>query len=74
MAVTAQDTAPELENLLRGLIWLHDSGTLRAELLVIDAGLTPEARMLAQKLSQQRGFITIYEYEDFCQWMQTRIK
>ena len=74
VVVTAKDAAPELEAMLRGLIWLHDSGTIRTDILVLDKGLTPEASAMAQKLAQQRSFIRICKSEELCRWMQTQTR
>lgn len=74
VVVTAKDTAPELESLVRGLIWLHDSGTIRTEILLLDTGLEPEAAALAQKLSEQRSFIRFSKSEEVCQWIQMQTK
>ena len=40
LVVQARGDAPELENLLRGALWLRESGTAAADILLVDCGLT----------------------------------
>ena len=42
LVVQARGDAPELENLLRGALWLRESGTAAADILLVDCGLTEE--------------------------------
>ncbi len=55
--------APELEQTMRSLSWLVESGLLRATLRIVDCGLTPEARARAEVLSARRRYIEIVEEE-----------
>ena len=43
LVVQARGDAPELEQLLRGIRWLRESGTLMADVLLVDCGLTDDA-------------------------------
>lgn len=74
VVVTAKDTAPELEAMLRGLIWLRDSGTIRADILILDEGLAPDAAALVQRLTQRRSDIKLCKSEELCRWMQTQTR
>ena len=47
LVVQARGDAPELENLLRGALWLRESGTAAADILLVDCGLTEEGRRAA---------------------------
>jgi len=55
--------APELEQTVRSLSWLVESGLLRATLCIADCGLTPEARARAEALAARRRYIEIVEEE-----------
>ena len=50
LVIEAKDAAPELEMLLKNLLWMRRNRLFRAELSVQDMGLDPEARALAQKM------------------------
>lgn len=74
LVVQARGDAPELENLLRGIRWLRESGTLMADVLLVDCGLTEEAAALAERLTRQREDLKLCNTEEICQWMQTPIQ
>ncbi len=50
VVVEAYGAAPELETQLKDLLWMRNNHILRAEIIVRDLGLTPEASALAQNL------------------------
>ena len=52
LVIRARGDAPELEQLLRGIRWLREGGTLVADVLLIDCGLTDEARRRAELLER----------------------
>ena len=72
--VQARGDAPELENLLRGIRWLRESGTLMADVLLVDCGLTDDARALCERAAQQCEDLKLCNTEEICQWMQTPIQ
>ena len=74
LVVQAHGDAPELENLLRGTLWLRDSGTAAADILLVDCGLTEEAAALAERLARQCEDLKLCNTEEICQWMQTSIQ
>ena len=82
LVVQARGDAPELENLLRGALWLRESGTLPAAdkylpliyVLLVDCGLTEEAAALAERLARRREDLKLCNTEEICQWMQTPIQ
>lgn len=74
LVVQARGDAPELENLLRGIRWLRESGTLMADVLLVDCGLTEEAAALAERLARQCEDLKLCNTEEICQWMQTPIQ
>ena len=46
---------PELERTVRALLWLCENGTLPAELSLLDAGMGPETRRVAQALANDHN-------------------
>ena len=47
----APGPAPELEQTVDGLLWLIHNGTLRADLVIRDAGMDQETRRAAEALA-----------------------
>ena len=74
LVVQARGDAPELENLLRGIRWLRESGTLMADVLLVDCGLTDDARALCERAARQCEDLKLCNTEEICQWMQTPIQ
>lgn len=74
LVVQAHGDAPELENLLRGALWLRDSGTVAADILLVDCGLTEEAAALVERLARRCGDLKLCKTEEFCRWMQKPIQ
>ena len=74
LVVWARGDAPELENLLRGIRWLRESGTLMADVLLVDCGLTDDAVMLCERAARQCEDLKLCNTEEICQWMQTSIQ
>lgn len=66
--------APELEQLLRGIRWLRESGTLVADVLLINCGLTDDAAALCERAARQCEDLKLCNTEEICQWMQTPIQ
>ena len=64
LVVQARGDAPELEQLLRGIRWLRESGTLMADVLLVDCG----------RAAWQREDLKLCNTEGICQWMQTPIQ
>ena len=63
--------APELEQLLRGIRWLRESGTLMADVLLVDCGLTDDAVALCERAARRCEDLKLCNTEEICQWMQT---
>ena len=66
--------APELALLLRGIRWLRESGTLMADVLLVDCGLTDDARALCERAARRCEDLKLCNTEEICQWMQTPIQ
>jgi len=58
VVLTVTGAAPELENTVDALLWLSHNGTLRAQLLVRDAGMDPDTRQTAELLAR-RGAVKL---------------
>ena len=71
LVVWARGDAPELENLLRGIRWLRESGTLMADVLLVDCCLTDDAAALCERAARRCEDLKLCNTEDICQWMQT---
>lgn len=71
LVIRACGDASELEQLLRGIRWLHESGTLMADVLLVDCGLTDAARALCERAARRREDLKLCNTEEICQWMQT---
>ncbi len=51
--------APALEQTVRGVAWLHDTGLLDMPLELVDCGLTPPARERARRLAAGYSFVRL---------------
>lgn len=71
LVIRARGDAPELEQLLRGIRWLRESGTLTAEVLLVDCGLTEDALALCARAERRCEDLKLCNTEEICQWMQT---
>ena len=69
--IRAHGDAPELEQLLRGIWWLRESGTLMADVLLVDCGLTDDAVALCERAARRCEDLKVCKTEEICQWMQT---
>lgn len=74
LVIRACGNAPELEQLLRGIRWLRESGTLMADVLLVDCGLTDAARALCERAVRRCEDLKVCKTEEICQWMQTSIQ
>ena len=71
LIIRARGDAPELEQLLRGIWWLRESGTLMADVLLVDCGLTDDAVALCERAARRCEDLKLCNTEEICQWMQT---
>lgn len=71
LIIRACGDAPELEQLLRGIRWLHESRTLMADVLLVDCGLTDDAAALCERAARRCEDLRLCNTEEICQWMQT---
>lgn len=71
LVIQARGDAPELEQLLHGIRWLRESGTLMTDVLLVDCGLTDDAAALCERAARQCEDLKLCNTEEICQWMQT---
>ena len=69
VTVTAQGSASALEQTVRSLAWLRDSGTLPAQLVLRDGGMDASARQTAALLCADHGLE--YEHEEREIWTKS---
>ena len=74
LVIRARGDAPELEQLLRGIRWLRESGTLMADILLVDCGLTDDAAARCERAARQCEVLKLCTTEEICQWMQSSIQ
>ena len=58
VVLTVTGAAPGLEHTVDGLLWLRQNGTLRARLILRDAGMDENTRRLAELL-EKKGCIEL---------------
>ena len=59
MVVAASGGAESLERMVRGLLWLNESGETRGRVIIADCGLEAESRKLAELLAKDSGRVTV---------------
>ena len=72
LVVQARGDAPELENLLRGALWLRESGTAAADILLVDCGLTEEGRQAATLLARDSRMVLFCGREELSGFLEER--
>lgn len=59
VVISAEGSAQELEQVLKGLIWLQKNGTLQGQILIADCGMNDEGRTLARQMLKKHLNIAI---------------
>ena len=59
--LAAQGDGETLEQSVRGLIWLRCAGVATGTIVILDRGLSPEGKRLAQALCQKEGGVVLRE-------------
>jgi hypothetical protein len=57
--IRADGDGESLETLIRGLLWLRGSGSLRGNIVIADCGLTPSGRRLAEIITRDVPSLTV---------------
>lgn len=58
-AVRVSGPAPQLENTLRGLLWLQSSGRLKTRIVVVDEGMDEDTRQTACLLCEKNDILFV---------------
>lgn len=61
--VSARDDAGDLEQAVRGLLWMRGSGRQRYTVVIADAGLSPAGRQIATMLANREGQVVLCPLE-----------
>ena len=59
MVVAASGGAEGLERMVRGLLWLNESGEAHGRVVIADCGLEAESRRLAELLAKDSGSVIV---------------
>lgn len=62
--IYAQGVTPELARTVEGLLWLVSTGKANMELIIIDGGMDPESRKMAEILVRDYAGIRFCRQED----------
>ena len=57
--ISARGDAAELENAVKGLLWLIETAHLNCRVIIADSGLLPEGRRRAELIAGGSEFITL---------------
>ena len=65
------EQAGDLEQTVRGLMFLRDCGLLRARLVIVLGDVPEQMRRTAQLLAREHGQITVIEQAQWPQWLES---
>lgn len=57
--IAVKGEAPQLEQTVRGLIWLGNSGIMKSHVVLADCGLEERSRKIAELLAKNGGSVTV---------------
>lgn len=72
VVVACRGESPWLEPYVRGLVWLRETGLIQWDILLLDSGLGPEARTVAQSLSRRYCQVQLISPAEFKEWMEQK--
>lgn len=72
--VPGQGDGEELEQAVRGLLWLRGGGLLQGELVIVDCGLSPTGRAVAAALCMRESGVEIWSLSDLPRQLQQKGK
>lgn len=58
--IAVNGSAPELENTVKALVWLRQSGRLDTDIVLRDCGMDADTAAVAEKLTQEGSIKLIY--------------
>ena len=69
--VTAQGNGEGLEQTLKSLIWLQENGTVPGQIILADAGLNEEGKILTRLIVKKYTGVVVCNAEEVAQWIVT---
>ena len=69
--VTVQDSGEGLEQTLKSLIWLQENGTMPGQIILADAGLNDEGKILTRLIVKKYTGVVVCNAEEVAQWLTT---
>lgn len=55
---------PDVEQTIDGLIWLRGNGILKSKIIIVDCGMNPETRELAEQIVKRHSYIALCGIND----------
>ena len=71
--ISVRDNAADLEQTLKGLLWLRANSIIDGPILIVDHGTNEEGKTLLKLARKQYGNIIICNAEDMSQWITPQI-
>lgn len=66
--VRGRGQVPQLERYIRGLLWLRDSGLVWWDVLLLDQGLSEDARQRAVKIAEKERQVSLGQMDSPETW------
>ena len=67
--IAVHGNAEGLEQTLKGLIWLRESGVMLGQIILVDAGLNHEGLILSRLILKKYTGVVVCKAEDVAQWI-----
>ena len=67
--ISVRDNAPDLEQTLKGLIWLQENDMVLGQILIVDCGMDEEGKALARIAAQKYNRLKLLTTEEVCAWI-----
>ena len=69
--LTVNGDASELEQTVKGLLWLYESGKLGAHFIILDDGMSEQTRRVADLISKNDKRVDLYTATQFAKELGT---
>jgi len=69
--ITVRDNGEGLEQTLKSLIWLQENGTVPGQIILADAGLNKEGKILTRLIVKKYTGVVVCNAEEVAQWIVT---
>lgn len=67
--ISVTDNAPDLEQTLKGLVWLQENEMVLGQIIIADCGMDEEGKTLARIAAKKYGKITLLKAEEVYTWI-----